>query len=257
VLRGGVDFGASITDVALLDGNRILATTSIKTSDYSSAFLKKFVGEHAAGKQIAFACTSGIKRFGFKHVDEIRAIGEGARFLAGDKKFLCANVGTGTPFVLVDGVRVQHVGGTGVGGGTLDGLAWLLLRKRAWEIESLARRGKQSLDLSVREVLGHGIGVVPAEATAANLGKAGGNARTRPEDIARSIINLVAESVGASAAFAARSTGCNKIVFTGRVPALNRLFRERVASTTALFGAKSVFPEHGEAATAIGAALLA
>lgn len=261
-IRAGIDGGVSNTDLALLENNKLAAVRSIPSSEYSNVSLKEFVSENTStSARPIFACTGGKRMAscsGFKRVDEIQSIGLGAAFLSGDKKFLAANVGTGTPFVSVNGAEIKHVGGTGVGGGTLDGLAKLLLQKRAWDLESYAKRGKPRLDLTVNEVIGGPIGIVPPTATASNLGKVTMLAGTpKKEDVALSVIALVGESVGVAAAFAARSAGLNKIVFTGRVPAKNKFFRERSAAAAKIFGVNSVYPKNGEYATAIGAALLA
>ncbi|MEM0475190.1 MAG: hypothetical protein QW343_00135 [Candidatus Norongarragalinales archaeon] len=261
-VRVGVDAGVSNTDLAILENKNLTATRSVSSNEYSNAVLKEFVAENtSASARPLFACTGGKRMAscsGFKRVDEIQCIGLGAAFLSREKKFLCANVGTGTPFVAVDGASVKHVGGTGIGGGTLDGLAKLLLQRRASDLESFAKRGKPRLDLTVNEVIGGPIGVVPPTATAANLGKVATLAGTpKKEDVALSIIALVGESVGVSAAFAAKSAGFNKIVFTGRVAAKNKFFRERSAAAAKIFGVNSVYPKNGEYATAIGAALLA
>ncbi len=261
-LRVGIDCGVSNTDLALLENKKLASVRTISSSEYSNAALKEFVNENtSASAQPLFACTGG-KRLascsGFKRVDEIRCVGLGAAFLSEEKHFLAANVGTGTPFVSYEAGETAHVGGTGVGGGTLDGLAKLLLAKRAWDLEAYAKRGKPRLDLTVNEAIGGGVGIVPPTATASNLGKVCAlSGMPKKEDIALSIITLVGESVGTSAAFAARSAGLNKIVFSGRVPAKNKFFRERSAAAAKLFGVNSVFPKNGEYATAIGAALMA
>ncbi len=260
-VRVGIDVGVSNTDLAILENKKLSAVRTIPSGDYSNCSLKDFVGENTSGNSCpTFACTGG-KRLascsGFKRVDEIQCIGLGAAFLSEEKRFLACNVGTGTPFVSYDAGKIVHVGGTGVGGGTLDGLAKLLLAKRAWDLEAFAKRGKPRLDLTVNEVIGGAIGIVPPTATASNLGKVNMLPGTpKKEDVALSVISLVGESVGVAAAFAARTANQNKIVFTGRVAAKNKFFRERSAAAAKIFGVASEFPKNGEYATAIGAALM-
>ncbi|MCS7103479.1 MAG: pantothenate kinase, partial [Candidatus Korarchaeum sp.] len=64
-------------------------------------------------------------------VDEIEAIGRGGAFLAKLDECVVVSAGTGTAIVEVrrrdSGYYVKHLGGTGVGGGTLLGLNKLLL----------------------------------------------------------------------------------------------------------------------------------
>jgi type II pantothenate kinase len=169
---------------------------------------------------------------------------------------LVANVGTGTPFVFVDGQKSAHVAGSGVGGGTLAGLARLLLNTRVEKIEELARKGTPRLDLTVAEAVGGGVGIVGGEATASNFGKAAGAKKVHSEDVALSTVNLVAEAVGTMALLAAKNCGCEKdIVFTGRAVARNRLMQEKIGEVMRLFGGRAVFPENAEYCTAIGAML--
>ncbi len=48
--------------------------------------------------------------------------GRGAQYISGHSKTLAVSMGTGTAFVLADGEKYNHPGGSGVGGGTLTGL---------------------------------------------------------------------------------------------------------------------------------------
>ena len=259
----GIDFGASYTDLALLKDGKLVACDEVLTKKYSPFFVKKFL-KRAKTKPKALKAIKYTGRpqkkfelFGnrAKRVSEVAAVGFGARFLSNRKKFLAVNVGTGTPFVFVDGFHVKHVGGTGVGGGTLEGLGKLLLGRKASELEALARKGSNRLDLTVFDVARSRVGVVPANATASNFGKVETASKARNKDVAASLIRLAAESVGVSAAFAARSMRCKEIVFTGRVVARNALFRKHLKAATKLFGCRTKFPKHAESATAIGAAL--
>ena len=54
-----------------------------------------------------------------KYIDEFTAIARGGLYLTKKDKALVASVGTGTAFVEVDETGAKHLGGTGVGAGTL------------------------------------------------------------------------------------------------------------------------------------------
>ena len=265
--RIGIDFGASYTDAVVFAGGRVEKTFSVTSDKFaSSLLLSEFSGE-LQEKGVVFNVTgsrkekkdflkiAGAKKV--KQVDEIKAIARGAVFLSGKKRFLTANVGTGTPLVFVDGEKHEHLGGTGLGGGTLEGLAKLLLKEKVENIEALARRGKNSLDLTVGDILGaEGIGMIPSSATASNFGKATRASKPKREDVARSVLFMVAESIGVAASLAAGKADCGEIVFTGRTVAMNGLFRQRLAETARMFGKKALFPPRAEYCTAIGAALV-
>ena len=66
-------------------------------------------------------------------VNEFTAIGVGGTSLAGKERALVVSLGTGTAIVSVNQAEIRHVSGTGVGGGTLLGLAKHMLGVSAIE----------------------------------------------------------------------------------------------------------------------------
>lgn len=259
----GVDVGASFADAVLFNGKKVLKTVSVERRKLKS--LKGFLQKNFDLKKIdVIAVTGGRKlslRFGkikMSRVGELRAISSGASFLTKKKRFLAANIGTGTPLVFVEGKKWRHLGGTGVGGGTLAGLGKLLLNASPLQVERLALKGSNKLDLSVADITGGKIGVVPASSTASNYGKlaTGGLRRVqvKKEDVAWSLLNLVAEVVARLSVLASRQCGCKKdIVVTGRVAA-NSLVKKRLRAVAKTFGCKVIVPRNAQFATAIGAA---
>ncbi|HLC47555.1 MAG TPA: hypothetical protein VJI13_00640 [Candidatus Norongarragalinales archaeon] len=195
------------------------------------------------------------KSMKIREVGEIRAIAEGAKFLSGREKFVVLNVGTGTPIVFVEGNKVIHLAGTGIGGGTLEGLGKLLLGAQVSELEGLMARGHGSLDLTVGDVLGRGLGNIPADATASNFGKTARLDKIQKEDVAISILKMVGEILGIMGVLAARARNLDEAIYTGRVVDENKFIRERISNSTALFGVKAHFPKDSKYCTAIGAAI--
>lgn len=264
----GVDFGASYTDFVFFHKGKLKAY-AMPSERFSMKFLEKLLKREdgvalTGGVAVVKKRNKGLAKLGTRmpvhEVAEIEAIAEGARVLAGKKKMLVVNVGTGTPIVLVDGKKVRHVIGTGIGGGTLAGLGKLLLGKRVEELEDWADEGRPNLDLTVFDVAGGPVGIVPGDATASNFAKAERrNGKLKKEDLAYSLLNLVAEALGVMAVLAARSTGAKEIVFTGRVVARNRRVRQRLEAVMKLFGGdlRLTVPKNAEYATAIGALKLA
>lgn len=189
-----------------------------------------------------------------RFVDELQAIAAGAHHLSGRNEAVAVSCGTGTAVVYYSvegGLQTLHLGGTAVGGGTLEGLSNLLLQKPVEEIEALAK-GASGLDLTVGDVVGGGIGVVPADATAAHFAKATTGAK--PQDVAQSLLCMVAESIATVASLAGDKIGCNDLVFCGRV-AQNQIVQERVGFACRIYGKTPYFPKNGQYATAIGAAI--
>jgi len=258
-----IDFGASSTSAVLLDDRRIVlkaaAPKQLCSKKEIIAFLKR--NGFNSFKIRSLALTGGRSAFfkgkilGLKplHVNELDAIGLGAAYLSDSKRCLAVSMGTGTCIVLFEKGRSRHVIGTGIGGGTILGLSKILL----WEtgIVGLARLAKsgdfRKADLSVKEVVGKGIGLVGGEATASNLAKARGSRA----DVAAAIQNMVAESVAVLSVMASRAEKCKKIVFLGKTPQFP-LVRERLLETAKCFKTSFTFPENHSFGTAFGAALL-
>ncbi len=219
------------------------------------------VGVTLDSVQAIAATGGGARRLGERllgipvyKVPEIVAIGIGGATLAERDRALVVSLGTGTALVSVDRDNVEHVGGTGVGGGTLLGLARHLVQvSRLDTLERLAAAGDLAhVDLTVGDIAGGPVGRLPAYATASNFGKLGADAR--PEDKARGLVNMIAEVIVSLSVLAARASSQNEIVLTGKLLRV-RPFLERVRATAGLFHVvQFLVPPHAEYATAIGAA---
>ena len=91
-----------------------------------------------------------------------------------------------------------------------------------------------------------------AETTASNFGKLSDVAS--PEDLALGVCNLVFQTVGTQAVFAARGSGMEDIVMTGnlaRLPMARKVFSD----FENLYQMHFIIPEYADFATALGAAL--
>ncbi|MBI4361355.1 hypothetical protein HY572_06310 [Candidatus Micrarchaeota archaeon] len=260
----GLDWGGSFAD-AVLWKEELSATYSVPSRQTTAENLLAGLlsQENLTAEKLEYVAVTGGDQnrvgktlFGVpvRVQDEIQSIARGAHHASKKNEAVAVSCGTGTAIVYFlqdEGFHVLHLGGTAVGGGTLEGLARAWLGVEVTELEKLAQTG-QALDLTVGDIVGSGIGMVPADATASHLAKATKDAK--PEDAAKSLLHLVAETIGTVASLAADKTGCNELVFTGRV-AKNKAVQERIEKTTKLYGKNAHFPENGEYATAIGAAI--
>ncbi len=185
---------------------------------------------------------------------EFDCLVRGGLFLPGLNSAAVVNCGTGTAVGWArKNHKAVHLGGTGVGGGTLQGLGKLILKKDSVaEILGWAKKGKRvKVDLTVGDILGTGIGLLRPETTAANFGKLQSR---KKEDLAQALVNMVGEVIGMTACLAAGKTQEKKIIFCGMV-ATNKLMQKVISGVCQMFQLEAIFPKYGEFATAIGAGL--
>ena len=91
-----------------------------------------------------------------------------------------------------------------------------------------------------------------AELTAANFGKVSDMATK--EDMAIGLFNMVYETIGMMAIFAARGAGIRDIVLTGNL-AVTRYASVLFPKLSELFGVNFIIPAQAQFATVIGTAL--
>ena len=189
-------------------------------------------------------------------VPEFKSIGLGGLYLSGLDEAIIVSMGTGTAIVHARrGQETDYLGGTGVGGGTLLGLSKKMLGIEEIEhLEQLAADGDLSkIDLRVGDFSHKGKNVaLPDHMTAANFGKLSDVASQG--DLALGLLNMVFETVGMMAIFAARSRGVKDIVLTGNLTCISYA-KEAFASLSDMLGVNFIIPENAQYATVIGTAL--
>ena len=186
--------------------------------------------------------------------DEFIADGLGARFESGLNKAMVVSMGTGTSFVQCCGDDIRHIGGIGIGGGTLQGLARVMLNTRdPKQIQSLAMRGNiHNINLLIGDITTHPLPGLPMDATASLFSKAQYDAPK--EDIALGIIVMVLQSIGSAAILSALNTGIKDFVLIGNLT-LYPQCREVYPMLEKLYNVHFHIPKYSEFCTAIGAAL--
>lgn len=190
-----------------------------------------------------------------EHVREFDANGRGALYLSGLSEALVVSMGTGTAMVYANGNNVSYDGGTGVGGGTLIGLSKQMLGVSDTEtLFTLAKDGDlNNVDLRIGDITKKDISpTLSAGTTAANFGNL--SELATPADIACGLINLVFETIGMVAVFAAKSRNIKDIVLIGsltRNSEVKHVF-DKIAN---MFGLKFYIPDRSRYGTVIGAAL--
>ena len=189
------------------------------------------------------------------NVDEFAAIGKGGLLLADEEDALVVSMGTGTAFVYAKGDQIEHIGGSGVGGGTLIGLSSKLLGESDFEaIIALSKEGDLShVDLSVQDISNAEISTLPKNVTASNFGRI--KTTATKGDLALGLINMIFQTAGVMAAFTAKARGFQKVIVTGSVTALPQA-KEIFDGVGALHGIPFTIPPQATFATALGAAAL-
>jgi type II pantothenate kinase len=267
----GIDIGGSATKIVCFreaeDGTRtLLPPMFARATDPLTSVYGAF-GKFLASNGLSLADIDSVKITGVgsthigdelyslpcHKVAEFDALGLGGLYLSGLDEAVVVSMGTGTAIVLArKGQATEYLGGTGVGGGTLRGLSRLLLQMDSLDhVAELSEQGDLShIDLLIGDIMKGG--KMPKDLTAANFGNVSDLA-TR-EDIALAILNLVCETVGMLALFAARAHNVKDIVLTGKlssIPSAKRLF----AHFAKTFGINILIPDNAPFGTVIGAAL--
>ena len=194
-----------------------------------------------------------------KKVNEFKSVGLGGLYLSGLDEAIVVSMGTGTALIhakkTATGTITDYLGGTGVGGGTLLGLAKRMISiDNIDHLEQLAAEGDLSnVDLRIRDMSSSELSLqINDNLTASNFGKLSDIAT--PNDIALGISNMVAETIAMLAVFAARSFGIKQVVLTGNLTTLSSI-TNAFKGLEDIFGVEFIIPDNAQFATVIGAAL--
>ncbi|HHU90240.1 MAG TPA: type II pantothenate kinase [Clostridiaceae bacterium] len=264
----GIDVGGSTTKIVGYDQEQLFSPLLVKANDPVSSIygaFGRFLNENKLQlNEIDRIMITGVGATFIEEnifdiptykVGEFLAIGMGGLFLSRLKRAIIVSMGTGTAYVMADNDKAYHIGGTGVGGGTLLGLSNRMLNVRNFnDIVDMAKGGDLShIDLSIADISHDNVGGLTSETTASNFGKI--IDRATKADVALGIINLVFQTIGMMAVFASRNEKVNDVVLTGNltnVPQAKTIFE----GLTSLFGVIFHIPEYAEYATAVGAAMV-
>ena len=111
---------------------------------------------------------------------------------------IVVSMGTGTSLVKCDDNEIRHIGGIGIGGGTLAGLSRIMLKTDdIKQIIKLAKDGDVSkINLLIGDISAKPLPGLPMNATASLFSNAKANASR--EDIAMGLIWMVLQSIGSA-----------------------------------------------------------
>jgi type II pantothenate kinase len=269
----GIDIGSTITKAVSIEKGGLIRKVKTKAMDAvtsaTGAFGKMLVENgirltDIEKIRITGAGASKIKDdiFGIptEKIDEVSAIGVGGLFLAhkeglsAEKPIVITNIGTGTILIEASKDRIAHLGGSGVGGGTILGLSKRLISLSAFnDIMEAAKDGnRKPVDLLLEDITETDISFLSRESTAANFGKMLDTAKN--PDIALAIIMLVFEVIGMLSVFAARGKHIDNVLITGS-GSDNPIGKKSLDEIGAMHRIRFVYPDDAQYTTAIGAGL--
>ena len=271
----GIDVGGSTTKIVGFGRDRsLIEPLFVKAADPITSVYGAF-GKFTEQNNLALTDISRVMITGVgsthltkpiyglpcEHVAEFESVGLGGLYLSGLDDAIIVSMGTGTAITHAtidrekNTYQMEYLGGTGVGGGTLSGLAKQLLGvENIGSIVELAATGDVGkVDLQIRDITKKDTFGLPLNMTASNFGKVDDLATK--SDIAAGIINMVYETVGMLSIFCARNHGLRDIILTGNMTSLPQA--EGIFSgLSQMFDVRFSIPKNAQFGTVIGAALL-
>lgn len=191
-------------------------------------------------------------------VPEFSAAALGGLYLSGLDEAIIVSMGTGTALIHAkkegNATKINYLGGTGVGGGTLLGLTKKLTGIDTIEhIEEICKDGDiRNVNLLVGDISKNAkFTGVNENLTASNFGKLSDMATN--SDIALGVANMVAETIAMMAVFTARGHGLKNVVLIGNLTNIKPV--RDVFSNLDSFGINFIIPENASFGTVVGAAL--
>jgi type II pantothenate kinase len=264
----GIDVGISTTKIVGIDEKgmvispiRIKATDPI-TSLYG-AFGKYLHDNKIKLDEIEHVMLTGV---GAAYIDEhiyglptskseeFIADGLGAKYESKLDRMIVVSMGTGTSLVKCNGENIKHIGGIGIGGGTLAGLSRIMLKTDdIKQITNLAKDGDVSkINLLIKDISAKPLPGLPMSAVASLFSNAKTNASR--EDIAKGLIWMVLQCIGSATILSSLESGIKDFVLIGNLSLLP-LCREVYPAMEKVYGVRFHVPKYSEFCTAIGAAL--
>ncbi len=256
----GIDIGSSTTKIVEYENGKVLNKAISENKNYEFV-LSNFINQNNI-KEIDKIVVTGInaKKINLEKynvpvniVEEFIAIGTGGLYLSKKKKAIIASVGTGTALIRAEnGKEFKHLGGTGVGAGTLTNLCNRFVYAKSFdEIIELSKKGNLSnIDLRIADLTDENIKTLPPELTLANFGKLKEDASKA--DIVTGLVNMVFEVIGMMTAFASINDSIKDVVLIGNIASIP-VVKDIVKKIEKTHGINFIIPENPQYAVVIGA----
>lgn len=268
----GIDIGGSTTKAAGMNETGDLIGTLQVTADDPRTSTYGVLGRFLEQNRLTLNDVAEITLTGMgatffhediygistRHADELASIGQGGLKVAGLDEALVVSMGTGSAFIRASKSNgTRYLGGSGVGGGTLSGLASRFLHQtNIFTLSEMAMKGDRAMaDLRIGDMQDDDLPSLNAELTAANFGKIKSGATDY--DMAAALFNMIYETVGVMAVFALKDDSARDIVLTGSLACLPpaKVTFDVFNRLKEVFGVNFIIPPNAAFATAIGSLL--
>lgn len=264
----GIDVGISTTKIVGIDEKgMVISPIRIKATDPITSLYGAF-GKYLHDNKIKLDEVEHVMLTGVgaayidEHIyglptsksEESIADGLGAKYESKLDRMIVVSMGTGTSLVKCDGENIKHIGGIGIGGGTLAGLSRIMLKTDdIKQITNLAKDGDVSkINLLIKDISAKPLPGLPMSAVASLFSNAKTNASR--EDIAKGLIWMVLQCIGSATILSSLESGIKDFVLIGNLSLLP-LCREVYPAMEKVYGVRFHVPKYSEFCTAIGAAL--
>lgn len=264
----GIDVGISTTKIVGIDEKgMVISPIRIKATDPITSLYGAF-GKYLHDNKIKLDEVEHVMLTGVgaayidEHIyglptsksEEFIADGLGAKYESKLDRMIVVSMGTGTSLVKCDGENIKHIGGIGIGGGTLAGLSRIMLKTDdIKQITNLAKDGDVSkINLLIIDISAKPLPGLPMSAVASLFSNAKTNASR--EDIAKGLIWMVLQCIGSATILSSLESGIKDFVLIGNLSLLP-LCREVYPAMEKVYGVRFHVPKYSEFCTAIGAAL--
>lgn len=265
----GIDTGGTLTKVAYLNDNQELSFKAFPSKNLQA--VKDWIAQNPQIEEIGV--TGGKtellrdvlhKMRSFRYIVEFEATLKGVRYLLENEghtmqQAIVTNIGTGTSIHYMDGLTGIRVGGTGIGGGTLIGLAGLTTGITNYDeiCERAANGERQQIDLLVKDIYEGMDTPIDKNLTASNFGKF---AILQPEqlpneDILASVQGLVGEVISTMSVQYAKENNTQQIIYIGSTLSGNDHLKQVIGHYTKAKKCQPVFLKDNGFAGAVGALL--
>ena len=268
-VRIGIDIGSSTTKIVAFEQENMLEPMVVR-ADSQVASLYGAFGRYLYENNLELSDVDGvyITGVGSKHVDkpvygcptykvdEFEATGTGGYYLTDKKEVIVVSMGTGSFYVKVTEDEMKHLGGVGLGGGTICGLAAVALNTEDInEIAAMSCKGDvANIDLRIGDLAKEKLPGLNLDVTASNFAKA--DSQSKPEDVAAGIVHMVIENICQAGILASIHTGIKDYILIG---GLTKFFecQQIIEAFKSLWDVEITIPEYSDYATAIGAVIAA